>query len=114
MFIGFYIKERENRSKLLQIVSGANKTIYWITSYLFDVAIFFIVYSILFAVVYAYVDDVEILKEPFFVFTLYNVTVLPFIYLISHAFSKPASGVISIVFGEYLCELILLENLKLS
>ncbi|CAO1409831.1 unnamed protein product [Diamesa hyperborea] len=102
MFIGFYIKERENRSKLLQMISGVNKIIYWITSYLFDVAVYIGIYSILFAVAYACADDAGNLKEPFLIFTCYNVTVLPFIYLVSHAFSKPETGEILIVFGGYL------------
>ncbi|CAO1393715.1 unnamed protein product [Diamesa tonsa] len=102
MFIGFYIKERENRSKLLQLISGVNKIIYWITSYLFDVVVYLGIYSILFAVAYACVDDAGILKETFLIFTCYNVTVLPFIYLVSHAFSKPETGEILIVFGGFL------------
>ena len=99
MFIGFYIKERE------MMIRGVNKIIYWMTSYLFDVGVYLVVYSVLFAVVNACVDNVGVIKEPFLVFTVYNVTVLPFIYLVSRAFSKPATGVIFIVFGGYLGEL---------
>lgn len=104
VFIGFYIKERESRAKLLQMISGANKIINWITSYLFDVVIYFIVYSILFAIAYIYIGDGVDLIEFFFIFTLYNVTVLPFVYLVSYAFTKPATGETLTVFGGYLGE----------
>lgn len=109
MFIGFYIKERESRAKLLQMISGANKIIYWITSYLFDCAIYLIVYSILFAIAYVYIGDGVDLIEIFFIFTLYNVTVLPFVYLISYVFTKPATGETLTVFGGYLGELSLIR-----
>ncbi|CAO1381209.1 unnamed protein product [Diamesa serratosioi] len=119
IFIGFYIKERENRAQLLQMITGANKIIYWMTSYLFDFAICIIVFLILFIVVYACVGDVVILKEPFCIFTLYNLSVLPFIYLLSFAFTMPATGETLTVFDGFLMIIIhmtitIIQNNKLE
>ncbi|CAO1386925.1 unnamed protein product [Diamesa serratosioi] len=96
VFIGFYIKERECRAKLLQMISGVNKVVYWITSWIFDYLIFFV---ILFAIIsfigfyqrpfFKTADD---LGQLFFILNIYALSMLPFIYFFSYAFTKYSTG----------------------
>lgn len=39
-YILFYVKERVCKSKHLQMVSGANVCIFWLTAYVFDIILF--------------------------------------------------------------------------
>ena len=96
IFIAFYIKERECRSKLLQLICGMNKFIYWITSYLFDFTIFFFIISLLLTIVAIYgreqFSTFEDLSKILLIFGFYGISMLPFLYFSSYFFEKPSSG----------------------
>ncbi|CAO1389036.1 unnamed protein product [Diamesa tonsa] len=96
VFIGFYIKERECRAKLLQMISGVNKVVYWLTSLIFDYLIFFVI-------IFAITSFIGFYQRPFFssqddlgqlflILNVYALTVLPFIYFFSYAFTKFSTG----------------------
>lgn len=96
IFIGFYIKERESRAKLLQLISGANRFVYWATSFLFDYAIFLVV-------ICALVGGVGIFQRPhlstagelgtiLMILLFYGFATLPLIYAFSYLFSKHSTG----------------------
>lgn len=96
IFIGFYIKERESRAKLLQLISGANRFVYWATSFLFD-------YIILMVVICAVVGGIGLYQRPhmstagelgtmLLIFACYGFSILPFIYAFSYLFTKHSTG----------------------
>lgn len=96
VFIGFYIKERESRAKLLQFISGANRFIYWITAFLFDYIIFFLVMCALLGGVGAYqrthMRTAGELGTMLLIFACYGFSTLPFIYAFSYLFTKHSTG----------------------
>lgn len=96
VFIAFYIKERESRAKLLQFISGANRFIYWATSFLFDYAIFFVVICALLGGVGLYqrphLSTASELGTMLVIFSCYGFTMLPFIYAFSYLFAKHSTG----------------------
>lgn len=96
VFIGFYIKERESRAKLLQFISGANRFVYWVTSFLFDYAIFFIIMCALLGGIGAYqrqhLSTAGELGTFLLIFAFYGFATLPLIYAFSYLFSKHSTG----------------------
>ncbi|CRK89801.1 CLUMA_CG003438, isoform A [Clunio marinus] len=103
MFVLFYIKERVSRAKLLQFVSGANKIIFWMTSFVIDYLQFFLI-SILFIVVLgAYQKDgystyVELARN-FLLMVVFGFSVLPFTYVLSFMFKVPSTGLVRLSIG---------------
>lgn len=96
VFIGFYVKERECRAKLLQMISGVNKVVYWTTSWIFD-------YLICFVIIFAITSFIGFYQRPsfrtqeelgqlFLILNVYMFSILPFIYFFSYAFTKYSTG----------------------
>lgn len=112
IFIGFYIKERESRAKLLQLISGLNRFVYWGTSFLFDYAIFFVVIVLLVGGIGAYqrqhLSTASELGTILVIFMFYGFATLPLIYAFSYMFSKHSTGESMVSVGG------LLRKLKLS
>jgi ATP-binding cassette subfamily A (ABC1) protein 3 len=108
IFIGFYIKERECRSKLLQLISGANRIIYWISSFGFDYAIFILISFVLLgsAVVFqnSYFKSLNDFGFYFLIFAVYGFSTLPLLYLFSYLFTKHLTGESMALFLGFLCE----------
>lgn len=96
LFVLFYIKERVSRAKLLQFVSGANKTLFWVVSFIIDYITFVIISLLYLLVLAAYQKEgwstyVE-LARIFLVLICFGFAMLPMTYLASFLFSVPASG----------------------
>lgn len=96
IFIGFYIKERESRAKLLQLISGANRFVYWMTAFLFDYLIFFVVFCALVGGVGMYqrphLSTFSELGTILMIFSFYGFAVLPLLYAFSYLFNKHSTG----------------------
>ena len=119
VFIGFYIKERECRAKLLQMISGVNKVVYWITSLIFDFLIYFVI-------IFAITSFIAFYQRPFFstqdelgrlflILNVYAFAMLPFIYFFSYAFSKFSTGESMVPMLGFLCKSsILIINFKIK
>lgn len=97
-FSVFYIKERSIGAKHLQVVSGVGPITYWMASFAWDVLNYIIPALIILIVFAAFQVSVysDRLGYVFFVLILYGWSVLPFVYLLQHMFSKPATGLILI------------------
>lgn len=108
IFIGFYIKERESRAKLLQLISGANRFIYWSVSFLFDFTIFFVVICAIVGGVGAYqrthLSTSGELGTLVLLFSFYAFSTLPLIYAFSYLFSKHSTGESMVAVGGLLRE----------
>lgn len=96
IFINMKIKERVSRSKLLQFTCGANRLIFWLSSVLVEFLILATILSITVGVVAIYQRDnfstATELGTIILLYTFYCFSVLPFIYLFSFMFKKPATG----------------------
>lgn len=96
--IQIFFQELVSRSKLLQIVSGVNKVIYWTVSFIFDYVHFLLIVIAYLGVLAAYQKEgfstIEEIKRFFIVLVLFGFSVLPMTYLGSFIFTVPSSGLI--------------------
>jgi ATP-binding cassette, subfamily A (ABC1), member 3 len=103
MFVMFYIRERVSRAKLLQFVSGANKVVYWLTSFAIDYALFILISIIFLMTLMTYQKDgfstgEEIMRN-FYLLAVFGFAVLPLTYLLSFFFKIPSNGVVLLAIG---------------
>jgi ATP-binding cassette, subfamily A (ABC1), member 3 len=103
MFVMFYIKERVSRAKLLQFVSGVNKVVFWLTSYVIDYMQFVLIALIFILTIAAYQKDgysnyVELARN-FLLFIVFGFSVLPYTYLWSFLFQIPSTGLVRLSIG---------------
>jgi ATP-binding cassette, subfamily A (ABC1), member 3 len=103
MFVMFYIKERVSRAKLLQFVSGVNKVVFWLTSFIIDYAQFMLISLIFILTLAAYQKEgyktIEELERNFIVLVIFGFSVLPYTYLWSLLFEIPSSGLVRLSIG---------------
>lgn len=96
VFIAFYIKERESRSKLLTYISGCNRFVYWLTSFAFDYAIFIVtIFCIVGGIAIFQCDHFKTANELMnyiAILSCYAFSMLPFIYVLSYLFKKHSTG----------------------
>jgi ATP-binding cassette, subfamily A (ABC1), member 3 len=109
VFIGFYIKERVSRFKLLQFITGANRATFWATSLLFDFVVFFLVICAILAGLSLHnipnLSTFDDLSSLLLILAYYAFAVLPFTYAFSFLFSKPSSGENYLILFGFLSEL---------
>lgn len=102
-FVMFYIKERVTKAKLLQIVSGVNKAIFWFVAFFFDYFIYFLIMLFYILIMAAYqkegLSTFEELLNNSIVLLLFGLSVLPFTYVLSFAFKIPTTGLVSLAIG---------------
>jgi ATP-binding cassette, subfamily A (ABC1), member 3 len=98
LYVMFYIKERVSRAKLLQLVSGVNKLIFWLTSFVIDYAIFILISIVYMLVLWAYQEDgytkFDELGRNFLLLLIFGLASLPFTYLLSSTFKVPSTGLV--------------------
>lgn len=108
IFIGFYIKERNCKAKLLQMISGVNKVTYWITSWIFDYFLFYliIVAITIFIICFQlpFFSTMEEIMKLFFIINVYAFTILPMIYLFSYLFKNNSTGELMVPILTIFCE----------
>lgn len=96
VFIAFYIKERESRAKLLQMISGVNRFTFWLSSFLFDYLIFVVAFALYLCAVAMYqrpnFDTFGALSEYFVIFAFYAFGTLPSVYAFSYLFASHSTG----------------------
>lgn len=103
MFVMFYIKERMTRAKLLQFVSGVNKVIFWMTSFIIDYLTFILISLLFIGVIAAYQEPgystlIE-LSRNLLILAIFGFAVLPFTYVLSMIFDVPSSGLVRLSIG---------------
>lgn len=109
IFVGFYIKERASRAKLLQYISGANRFVYWLTNFMVDYVIFFVLLLLLVTGI-ALVEVPLVKSEDFFLTMLsilmcYGCSMVPFVFLFSFFFNKHSTGEVMVVLVGFICKL---------
>lgn len=95
-YITLCVKERVSRFKLLQLVSGVNLWIYWLTTFLFDYLTFACIVGIMLGSMFLYDEDgfntlSEVLRMAM-LFACFIFAVLPWIYCMSMLFDSPTTG----------------------
>ncbi|XP_055602215.1 phospholipid-transporting ATPase ABCA1-like [Uranotaenia lowii] len=101
LYIMFYIRERTSRSKLLQMVSGVNVTLFWACSFLWDYTVFIIV-SLLYLAAVAAIQheswsEFSHLSKLFLVLLLFGFSIIPTTYMLSFLFDVPATGFVKMM-----------------
>lgn len=108
VFIGFYIKERSCKAKLLQMISGVNKVTYWITSWIFDYFLFYVIIVVITIFIICFqipfFTTIEEITELFIVINVYAFTILPMIYLFSYCFKNNSTGELMFPILTLVCE----------
>lgn len=110
IFIAIKVKERTTRAKLLQFISGANRFIYWLTSFFVDYIILVVIMYVIIGIVAlnqrAYFRTVDQLGTLMAIFLFYGFSAVPFIYMVSFLFVKHATAEALVPVYGILCELI--------
>lgn len=111
MFVIFYVRERVSRAKLLQFVSGANKIVFWLTSFVIDYVVYILVVTVFLAVLVTYqkegYSEFDDMKRMFYLLSVFGFSILPLTYLLSFLFKVPSNGfvlltIVNIVTGAFL------------
>lgn len=108
IFIAIKVKERTTRAKLLQFISGTNRFVYWITSFIIDTIVLLLIMYIMIGVVAlnhrAYFRTVEQLGTLMAIFMFYGFAAIPFIYMASFVFIKHATAEALVPVYGIVCE----------
>jgi hypothetical protein len=104
-FIVFTVKETASKSKHLQLVSGVELTSYWVSSYMWDVTLFFVLTVLIMLVFLMYgqesaivfVGDWQSFVASMALIFGYGMSILPFSYLLSRPFSNHSSAQIAVM-----------------
>ncbi|KAL7574063.1 hypothetical protein ACA910_015641 [Epithemia clementina (nom. ined.)] len=104
-FVVFMVREKSCKSKHLQLVSGADLTAYWVSSYMYDVSQFLILTALVMLVFLMYgqqAAQVFVGSAEAFVCTAmltfgYGLSVLPFSYLLARRFDNHSSAQIAVI-----------------
>lgn len=103
MFVMFYIKERVSRAKLLQFVSGVNKVIFWMTSFVIDYLVFILISLVFLGVLVSYEKEgystVLELARNLLILIIFGFAVLPYTYVWSFLFRIPSIGLVRLSIG---------------
>lgn len=103
MFVMFYIKERVSRAKLLQFVSGVNKVIFWMTSFVVDYLVFILITLVYIGILAAYQEEgystITQLARNLLVLVIFGFSALPFTYVLSFMFQIPSTGLVRLAIG---------------
>ena len=88
-FITIIIKEKENNSKHLQIISGISLMSYWVNNYIFELIKYYIIGGIcvLFLLIFGFYEDYV-----YILYLLYGPSMVSFTYIFSFIFKNEGTG----------------------
>lgn len=100
----FLFQERECHAKFMQYVSGANLSVFWISSILWDILTSMITIALIIIMLALsqrnYWSNASTLAIVFLILVLFNYAMIPIICLASLIFSKPTTGVNVLTFAS--------------
>jgi ABC-type multidrug transport system ATPase subunit len=118
-FVGFLVKERFEKAKHLQIISGVSPLAYWVSTYAWDTLNF--VFPFVLSMVILFLYDMQALISPKVVmytvlaFWLFQLSVAPFVYCFSFFFdSHNAAQNLTLLLGFFLSVILLIASLIMS
>lgn len=108
LHITIKVKERANKMKLLQFISGGSRFLYTFTSFLVDSLLTLGILSIVIGIVAATgrsgFDNFDDLIIHFVAITFYIINVVPFLYVMSFWFTKPSTSENVAIIFPMICE----------
>ena len=95
-FVIMLIEERSGKIKHLQLVCGMNKSVYWLSTFAWDIA-WYLIFVVFIVILYAAFQDPyftvpEVFPLFFFLLVCYGLATIPWMYVLSFAFSSPATA----------------------
>ena len=95
-FVIMLIEERSGKVKHLQLVCGMNKSVYWLSTFFWDL-LWYLSFLVLVVILYAaFQDPYYTTPDVFPVFVLilicYGLATIPWMYILSFAFGSPATA----------------------
>ncbi|XP_069839304.1 glucosylceramide transporter ABCA12 isoform X2 [Dendropsophus ebraccatus] len=100
-FVTYVVKEYDNGSKRLQHIAGVGEALYWLTNFLYDLAIYFIPVAFSVAMIAAFklpaFYDYPNLGAMALLFILFGYATFSWMYLIAGTFKNPGMAFISYV-----------------
>jgi ATP-binding cassette subfamily A (ABC1) protein 3 len=111
-FVIFVVRERASKAKHQQLVSGANPTVYWLSTFAWDVCNYMVIVFAVMLVFLAYgnaefVGTSEMVGATFLLLVMYGLSVLPLSYCLSFAFDNSTSAQIAIASFHFLTGFVL-------
>ncbi|BHF81068.1 hypothetical protein SprV_0702419700 [Sparganum proliferum] len=93
-FVIFLIRERCVGSKSLQFMSGLNRTIYWLSTYIWDVCNFLVAVIIIVLIFLAFNEEAYVSRDSvggfIAIMVIFGVCVIPLMYLFTFVFRVPS------------------------
>jgi len=111
-FVSFIVKEREVKAKHLQVISGMNFFIYWLSNFIFDITSFFIT-SLLVMAIFGmfgreeYVGSAELFFCMLVLFMLYGFAGVAGSYFVSFAFDSHSTAQNIVMLGNFIAGFLL-------
>ena len=111
-FVSFVVKERECKAKHLQVVSGMNYFVYWISNFIFDIACF-LVTSLIVLCVFGifqrdeYVGSAVLFFAMLVLFLLYGLAGVTGSYFVSFGFDSHATAQNIVMLANFVCGFLL-------
>ena len=101
-FVSFVVKEKQCRAKHVQIVSGANLSAYWASTFLFDLASYACTMFLAFLVFFIagrseYVGNFTVFMATFLLFSFYGVAAAWSSYMMSFLFQSHSAAQSSVI-----------------
>lgn len=104
--IAFIVKEREDKSKHQQIVSGMKVSSYWLANFVYDYVTYAIVAIISCGLIIALkvngFSDSDAINQTWTLFMLYGLAYIPFTYIFSNLFKEYGSAQAAFYFITFL------------
>ena len=104
-FVVFVVRERESKSKHLQIVSSVSPYLYWIATYIWDMCLYSILTGLIMITLFSYgnnasrifISTSQSTIAVFLLLILYGTSAIPISYIYSFAFDNHSTAQISIM-----------------
>jgi hypothetical protein len=93
-FITIILREKENKSKHLQMLSGTSITIYWLNNYIFEFIKYYVVVGICLIILFIFNFYEKYLS---IIYLFYGPALISFTYVISYFFETEGTGQIAIL-----------------
>eukprot|EP01063_Lacrimia_lanifica_P008338 TRINITY_DN153_c1_g2_i1.p1 TRINITY_DN153_c1_g2~~TRINITY_DN153_c1_g2_i1.p1 ORF type:complete len:2021 (+),score=692.58 TRINITY_DN153_c1_g2_i1:98-6160(+) len=116
-FVSYVVKEREGKSKHVQVISGANLGAYWASSFLFDFLSFMVTVTLAFIVFFAddrteFIGDAGSFFATLLLFIFFGTAAITISYAMSFMFSTYTAAQNAAMIFHFFCGFIFVITVK--